>query len=233
MKLLEEKIIKILKPEDLPSIREVESLPRGVRLILLFENGVGIDKEKIGKEWETRFSDHLVGINLIRNEISLLRLILPNEVVHHQVFFEKCGIEYGKQARYLVNQFMTHFKVPPHDGVPFKTLHWFRNPYFKKSGKIGEWKYSFHGFHCGFTHKSTELTIEASLVFGENYGELDPFFFGEFIKTNPDFIPLPIPIYDSYHDGKRIVETMLKLGKFKKIKAQIEGKTGVIAKNLL
>ncbi len=232
MEPLEEITIKVTKPEDLPSTRDIESLPREVRLIVVFEEEVGIDKGELGEEWKTYFPEHLVGINSVENHISLQKLITVDEVKQHQMFFEKCGIEYARLASDLVGRFMTYFKVPPHQGFPFKTLYWFRNPHFKKSGKMGKWKYNFHGFHCGFTHQVTGLTIEASLVFGKNYGELDPYFFGQYIKTNPDYIPLPVPVYDSYHDGKRIVQTMLALGRFKEIKSHFEERVGVIPKNL-
>ena len=96
---------------------------------------------------------------------------------------------------------------------------------------MGEWKYFFHGFHCAFTNNETKQYIEVPLTYGEEYGELDPYFFSKFIKSTLKFHPLPIKIYNDFSDGLRILTVMEKIGKFEKVKSNLKGKEGFILKN--
>jgi len=51
------------------------------------------------------------------------------------------------------------------------------------------------------------------------------------MKTSPGLQPLPIHIYNDYGDGKRILETMYKLGKFEMTNSNLEGCEGYIVKD--
>ncbi|MCU8651030.1 hypothetical protein OEZ66_39325, partial [Escherichia coli] len=99
----------------------------------------------------------------------------------------------------------------------------------KRKGKMGKWQYCFHGFHCAFENKKTEQNIEVPLAYGFDFGDLDPYFFCGFIKSTPDWQPLPVAIYDDYHDGSRIIQQLLALGKLEKIPSPIPQYTGVAA----
>ena len=52
-----------------------------------------------------------------------------------------------------------------------------------QSGKIGDWKFFFHGFHCYFENIFTNQCIEVPIVFGFEFGDLDPYFFMQYIKS--------------------------------------------------
>ncbi|HBN3877449.1 TPA: hypothetical protein ROG45_004896, partial [Escherichia coli] len=67
------------------------------------------------------------------------------------------------------------------------------------------------------------------LAYGFDFGDLDPYFFSGFIKSTPAWQPLPVAIYDDYHDGSRIIQQLLALGKLQKIPSPIPQYTGVAA----
>ena len=83
-------------------------------------------------------------------------------------------------------------------------------------------------FHCGFENKKTGQIIEVPLVFGLEFGDLDPYFFTRFIKSTSKYIPLPVEIYEDYADGVRIIEKMIALGKFEKIISNIGNHYGIV-----
>lgn len=76
----------------------------------------------------------------------------------------------------------------------------------RQIGKVAEWKYFVHGFHCGFQNIITRQYIEVSLVFGLEFGDLDPYFFVKFILSSQNYHPLPIPLFEEYADGSRIIK---------------------------
>lgn len=198
---------------------------------ILFGEKIKEKREEIGQKWKAELPDFLIGIHRIKDEINLRKLISDQEIEEHQLFFEACAKEYGRLAEKLIQQLIYELGVQPHDGFPLKTLNAYKHTPYDQRGKMGEWGYFFHGYHCAFTHLKTKQHIEVPLVFGEEYGELDPYFFSIFIKSTPEFHPLPIRIYEDYADGKRILNVMLKLGKFEEINSNLEGKRGIVVKD--
>ncbi len=160
--------------------------------------------------------------------MSIHKLITDEEIEQNQSFFEEYAKEYGRLGEELINQFIEKFNVKPHNGFPLKTINAMGQHAYLKPHAMGEWNYFFHGFHCRFTHKKTKQQIEVPLTFGEEFGELDPFFFIIFIWSTPKFKPLPIEIYPNVHDGLRILEVMLRLGKFEKVNSNFKGQSGII-----
>ncbi len=63
---------------------------------------------------------------------------------------------------------------------------------------------------------------------GEEFGELDPYFFSGYILSTPQYVPIPVAIFSPHGDGHRIVKVMQQLGKFEEISSNIPGRTGVI-----
>ncbi|MEM9919242.1 MAG: hypothetical protein AAF990_14160, partial [Bacteroidota bacterium] len=228
---LKEKIITVNKVGEIPRLHEIKSIPRGLKLKIIFEGNTKAKREEIGRKWKIELPKYSIGIHTNGIEINILKLITDKEIEEHQDFFEASAMEYGVLSKKLIQQFIEKFKVQPHEGFPLKTL----NPYGKKDyeqvGEMGEWRYYFHGFHCGFTNKKTGQHIEVPLTYGEEFGELDPYFFSGFIQSTPKFQPLPVQIYDDYGDGKRILEVMLNLGKFEEINSNIKGRKGIIVAN--
>lgn len=226
---LKEQIIHITKVEDIPTIEEIESTSRGLKLKYLFENDLETKRDVIGNEWKDKLTKFSIGLHINGKEINVLKLITDEEIEEHQLFFESCAIEYGLLAEKLIKQFVEEYNIEYYQDFPLKTL----NPqgvHCSQGGEILDWKYFFHGFHCMFIHNETKQQIEVPLTYGEEYGELDPYFYSIFIRTTPEFQPLPVQIYDNFHDGLRILDTMLKLGKFEKINSNLKGRNGIIVK---
>ena len=228
---LEEKIIRAESLESLPSIQEIKSISRGLKMKVLFGDKIKSKREEIGQEWKIQLPKFLIGIHTIEDEINVIKLITDEEIEQNQIFFEDCAREYRELGEILINQFIEKFDVELHKEFPLKTLNPYGKTNYKKMGEMDEWKYYFHGFHCAFTNKKTEQHIEVPLTFGEEYGELDPYFFSKFIMTTTKFKPLPIEIYDNYWDGERIIEVMLELDKFEEINSNLKGRKGILVKN--
>ena len=98
----------------------------------------------------------------------------------------------------------------------------------RQIGKLENWRYFVHGFHCGFENTKTGQIIEVPLVFGLEFGDLDPYFFSKFIKSTPKYRPLPIDIFEDYADGARINEKMISLGKFERISSNVGNHYGIV-----
>lgn len=98
----------------------------------------------------------------------------------------------------------------------------------RQSGIVEDWKYFVHGYHCGFENKKTGQVVEVSIVFGQEFGCLDPYFFSNYIKSTPTYRPLPVDILDDFADGVRILEKMISLGKFEKINSNINDLYGTL-----
>ena len=156
----------------------------------------------------------------------IIRFLLQN-----QIFFEDCAKEYGELGEKLMKQFANEFEVELIRGRPVKTRNSSGKKPYVRSGEMGNWIFSIHGIHCGFRNKETNQQIEVPLNYGEEYGELDPFFFSIFIRTTPKFRPLPVEIYHDFGDGRRILDVMLKIGKFEEIDSIMTRDKGVIVKS--
>lgn len=226
--MIEEKTIILNNIEDVPNLEGIQSLPRGIKLNLIFEEAILAKRSEIGEKWQQQLPEYSVDIQLNGREITIFKLLTAEEIEEHQEFFENCGKEYGILAEQLIKQFIEQYDVVSHGGFPLITINPYGKSHYRPSGEMGDWDYHFHKFHCAFTHKETKQHIEVCLVFGEEYGELDPYFFSTFIKTTAKFQPSPVPIIDYYVDGKRIFDVMLKLEKFEEINSNIRGRTGVI-----
>lgn len=226
---LTESTIEISDIHDFPGIEEIQQMQRGIRLrINLVDSAQQYQQEK-GEQLRKTLPDFSVGIHMNGSEINIKKLITDEEITEYQDFFEQCAKEYGLLGEKLIHGFILEKNIPPHDGFPLQKLNgYIGNKNHKPTGQMGEWDYYFHGFHCSFINIKTKQQIEVPLIYGEEFGQLDPYFFSIFIKTTPEFQPMPIAIYDDYGDGKRILETMFKLGKFELIHSNIEGIEGYI-----
>lgn len=231
---LKESIIEIWSIKDFPSTEEIRKTPRGTYLKI---NLLGSAKEhqKQKGEWlKQELQNFSVGINMDGSEINITKLISDDEIIEHQEFFERGAKEYGILGERLIKEFIVDKDIPDHDGFPLKSLNgYIGNKNHEPTGQMGKWDYHFHGFHCSFFNRTTKQEIEVPLTYGEEFGELDPYFFSAFIKTTPKFQPMPTPIYDDYCDGKRIMETMHRIGKFEMINSNLGGREGYVVKDRL
>lgn len=229
---LVESNINISDINDFPTLDEIRNIERGIYLKINLNDSAKKHQQEKGEYLRKILPEFSIGIHTNGIEINIKKLITEQEIIEHQDFFENCAKEYGHLGERLINEFITLHNIPPHNGFPLKQLNgYFRNKNHNQRGAMGDWDYFFHGFHCSFTNRKSKQEIEVPLTYGEEYGELDPYFFSIFIKTTPSYSPLPVEIYDDYNDGKRILEIMLQIEKFEMINSNIGRRQGFIVKD--
>ena len=139
--------------------------------------------------------------------------ISDQDLLTHLDFFITCAKDYQQIASQLINELARHLDIIINSKSPMLSFGFLKNcadtPAYTR---MGDWEFQVHGFHCSFKHQITGQCISASLVNGLDYGTLDPLFFIEFIKSTPEYKPLPIAFLDSYTDGVKILNKLLEHG---------------------
>ncbi|MCW3791697.1 hypothetical protein OM416_08905 [Paenibacillus sp. LS1] len=64
----------------------------------------------------------------------------------------------------------------------------------------GDWFFDVHGEHCMFQNTETGQTLEVSLGSPEDVGNMDPYFFYNFIKTTPEIAYLTAYFENPFKD---------------------------------
>ena len=220
-------IISINSIDELPSLERIKSIPRERTLKLIFENEVKNKREKIGENLKKELLGFQVGIHTIQPEIYVAKLITDEEIESNQDFFEQCAKDYRQLGKKLLFKLVNKLNLKLNEDFPLGTFNILKSGK-KQIGKVENWKYFVHGFHCGFENITTGQIIEVPLVFGLEFGDLDPYFFTKYIKSTPSYKPLPVDIYEDYADGVRIIEKMISLGKFERIDSNIGNHYGIV-----
>ncbi|SDQ71473.1 hypothetical protein SAMN05421664_2293 [Chryseobacterium soldanellicola] len=223
-------IIEIRSIDKFPSLDYIESIHRGKKLKIVFAKSINHLKEKVGEKLKSELPKFQIGIHTLEPEINISKLITDEEVVAHQKFFENCAKDYRILAKQLILEFIKKKKVKIDENFPFLAFNQVKGSK-KSNGKINDWKYYFHGFHCHFKNIKTNQEIEVPIMFGMEFGCLDPYFFSLFIKSTPEYQPLPVDIYEDFADGYRILEVMVNLGLFERINSNLEHHSGIIIKD--
>lgn len=192
----------------------------------MFGKNISSLREKNGNRLKLELPGFQVGIHTQQPEINISKLITESEIEQNVAFFEKCAKDYRQLAEKLIFELATSLNTPINEEFPLLTFNQFKTTK-QQIGTVGEWKYFLHGFHCGFQNIKTKQCIETPLVFGLEFGDLDPYFFSLFIKSTKEYFPLPTEIFEDYADGKKIIDKMVQLGKFEKIISNISGHYGV------
>ncbi|WP_347531282.1 hypothetical protein [Mucilaginibacter sp. CAU 1740] len=221
--------IKINSISQIPTLQAINKIPRGEKIKLLFEQPLQDSRQEIGIKLKKDFVGFQVSIHTIQPEINIAKLITDEEIDNNQLFFEQCAKDYGILGNILINKLAVKLGVDIDPAYPLDSF----SPYFAKQqfGNIEEWRYFFHGFHCGFEHKKSGQIIEVELTFGLEFGGLDPYFFTSFIKSTQQYHPLPVGIYEDHADGVRIIERMLAIKRFERIYTHDENHSGVVVRN--
>lgn len=153
------------------------------------------------------------------------------EIRFHQKFFENCAKDYRNLAKDLVLQLTEIKKIKLNEDFPFLTFNKMKGNQKLSRGKILDWNFFIHGYHCHFINTKTKQEVEAPFMFGMDFGDLDPYFFLLFIETNPAYKPLPFNIEDKFKDGEKVLKVMLELGLFEKISSNIKNHSGIAVKD--
>ncbi|WP_347254177.1 DUF6896 domain-containing protein [Leminorella grimontii] len=218
--------LRISAIADIPTAEAIKKIPREKKLRLVFEDTVKEQRETVGQALKNDLDGFWVGVHMIEPEINVAKLITEQEVERHQDFFEACARDYRNLATELIFVLAQQLNVRIEENYPLLTFNPFKAGR-KHKGVMGEWRYFFHGYHCAFDNPKTGQCIEVPLVFGLEFGDLDPYFFTRFIKSTKAYRPLPVELYEDYHDGVRVNQKMLALGKFERIEAAMPNHFGI------
>lgn len=220
-------IITINSIGQIPSIETILSIPRERTIKLVFEKNIQSKREEIGQKLKKELLNFQVSIHTIEPEINIKKLITDKEIEDNQDFFEQCAKDYRKLGEELLNKLVNKLDLNLNKDFPMQTFNELKRD-GRSNGKVEGWNYYVHGFHCGFVNIKTKQEIEVPLVFGQEFGDLDPYFFSKFIKSTPKYKPLPVEIFEDYADGVRINEKMLSLGKFETISSNVGNHYGIV-----
>ncbi|WP_193787274.1 DUF6896 domain-containing protein [Lacinutrix mariniflava] len=214
--------------DDIPDFKTIKSLKRGIEWKIVFGSKIKSKREKIGSQWKFEHPEFLISIHTIESEINIVKLITDKEIEECQDFFEKCAKDYRNLATKLINEFSEKHDVKIDPEYPMNTLRHTESFGYKPVGEMNGWRYAFHGIHCGLTNTKTGQRIEVPLTYGLEFGLLDPYFFMRFIKSTKEYQPLPVGIYCDYADGNRILEKMVKIGKFEFLNSNWPNEKGIV-----
>lgn len=220
-------IITIHSAGQIPTLEKIKSFPRERTLKLVFEKEIQKQRVALGQNLKKELADFQVGIHTTEPEINIAKLITDEEIEANQDFFEQCAKDYRKLGGELIFTLVHKLGLELNKDFPMQTFNKLKRD--KPNGKVEGWRYYVHGFHCGFENIKTGQNIEVPLVFGLEFGDLDPYFFTNFIKSTPKYNPLPVHIFEDYSDGVRINEKMISLGKFEKISSNVGNHYGTVA----
>lgn len=194
---------------------------------LVFEREVQSQREAIGQNLKIELLGFQVGIDTIEPEINIAKLITDKEIEDNQDFFEQCAKDYRQLGEELLHKLVNKLDLKLNNDFPMQTFNKLKRD-GRPNGKVEGWNYCVHGFHCGFVNIKTKQEIEVPLTFGQEFGDLDPYFFSKFIKSTPKYKPLPVDIFEDYEDGAKINERMLSLGKFERISSNVGNHYGIV-----
>jgi hypothetical protein len=115
--------------------------------------------------------------------------------------------DFQNDARLLVEKLSQLHGLEIDKKFPMNTFMKIRN--HEQHGFLDEkWSYFFHGNECRFKNIETGHTIEVMLKFEDEYGAIDPYFLGKYIKTNPKYVDFEIP--DEFNYGLKIIRFLQK-----------------------
>lgn len=221
-------IVHIERLDQVPSAGSIQTIPREQILKLVFTESLDKQREVIGSKLAKELEGFQVNVHWRELEINISKLITDEEIEQHQVFFEQCAKDYRILAQRLIYQLAEKLGIQFDEVFPLLTFNPLKRDNSKCRGRLGKWFYYLHGFDCGFENTKTGQSIEVTLVHGLEFGALDPYFFTRFIKSTPEYEPLPVAIYEDYADGKRILEKMIALGRFELINSNIAQKHSAV-----
>lgn len=223
-------IITIGSIDQIPTLETIQAIPRQRTLKLVFDKRVQNQREAVGQRLKNQLSGFFIGIHITEPEICIAKLITDEEIEANQDFFEQCAKDYRKLGEELLFKLVDKLDLKLDKDVPLRTFHELKRDK-RRIGKVEDWRYYVHGFHCGFENNKTGQLIEVPLIFGLEFGDLDPYFFSQFIKSTPNYRPLPVDIFEDYSDGARINERMISLGKFERISSNVANHFGIVVTN--
>lgn len=223
-------LITVKSVQEFPSIDYLINIPRHKKIKIIFTNSVNHLREIYGESLKKTLVNFQIAVHNLEPEINISKLITDEEIISNQSFFLQCAKDYRKLGGELINLFIKTKKIELNKDFPFLVLNQLKDKK-NQSGKVGQWKYFLHGYHCQFQNLQSKQQIEVPFMFGMEFGDLDPYFFSMYIRSTPAYQPLPVNIYENFADGYRILKVMLQLGLLEEINSNIEHHSGLVVKD--
>lgn len=226
------RVITAKSIQELPCIDYLRNIPRQKTIRIIFDYPISHIREDYGEQLKKNLPHFSIGVHLLEPKIEINKLITKEEIIANQLFFVQCAKDYRKLGEELIRLFVEKKKIILNEDFPFLVFNYFKGKSRRtQSGKVGKWRYFLHGYHCYFQNVTTKQAIEVPFMFGMEFGDLDPYFFSLYIKSTPEYQPLPITIYEDFEDGERILDVMLQLGLLERINSNLENHSGLVIKD--
>lgn len=198
------------------SCRDIDAVPPatelnlkavvGQHVVLQFPRGSITDKRPLTERLAAQLPGHRVfdsGPGPGDTDcVTVYRVLDESVVIAHLPLFLAAIRDFSNTARACC-----HALAAAH-GIATTDLLTRRHEIESQSGRSGEWKFSFHGFECCFTHRRTGQVVDVRLGFGEEFGVLDPYFLAHFIRTTAAHHEAAALLADDYHDPSRMLEVL-------------------------
>ncbi|WP_145150065.1 DUF6896 domain-containing protein [Paenibacillus xylanexedens] len=109
---------------------------------------------------------------------------------------------YQRIARQLIDQLILETDQPDRMEILAGAYDMLTNADVIHGGEelTGNWFFDVHGEHCIFQNTETGQTLEVSLSSPEDVGNMDPYFFYNFIKTTPELAYLTAYFENPFKD---------------------------------
>jgi hypothetical protein len=159
--------------------------------------------------------------------VTVYRVLDESVVLAHLPLFLAATRDFANTARACCHE------LAAAHGIAATDLLARRNDVGARGGRVGEWRFSFHGFECCFTHRRTGQVVDVRLGFGEEFGVLDPFFLAHFIRTTAAHREAASLLADDYHDSSRMLEVLHARGHLRVIERANELLGGMMMRGLI
>ena len=201
---------------DIPSVEEIRKHLISHTLNVIFGNDIVKNRASIGELWAKNLENYSIEAFPQDTNIMIRKFVTEEEIITYQAIFEGFAKEYRDLATKLITNLSERLNFSPSKYGYLESYNTLKDG--RQRGSINGWGYFIHGNHCQFINKISAQEIEVSLNSGEDFGVLDPCFFVMFIKTSKRYASLPLPIYEEYEDGVKIINKMIELGRFERVR---------------
>ncbi len=119
---LENRILNCNTENELPTLEELQLLPRHLELIVVFGPDIAHLRKWFGEQWIAALKDFKVGIHVSEPKIRIQRLISEAEIVQHKAFLAQCAVDFHFLATDLLFLLGEHLKIDVSRGNLFESI---------------------------------------------------------------------------------------------------------------
>jgi hypothetical protein len=161
--------------------------------------------------WAAPYPKHRQRLFVARilDETTILRY--ARQVIDAARDFERVAKERGLALA-------AHLQV---DATDLIALGRFMRPEFSAERQIGKldggWRYCFHGYECGFSNQQSGQHLEIVFGYENQWGIINPYFFGQFVKSTPAHHEVAALFQSRFADAQRTLEVLEAKGYFVRV----------------